>query len=180
MEVLECINTRRSVRRYTEEEISNEVLTEIVDAARMSPTWKNTQTLRYVIVKDKSVIEKIMNEGIMSHEGNTKTMSQCNALLVLTQINGRCGYERDGSFTTSKGAAWEMFDAGIATQTFCLAAHDKGVGTVIMGIFDDAKVGEIIGLEEGRTVAALVAMGYPKFIPDAVPRKETSELIKFI
>lgn len=72
-----------------------------------------------------------------------------------------------------------MFDAGIATQTFCLAAHAMGVGSVIMGIFDDAKVAEIIGLEENQTVAAVLAVGYPAFAPDVPPRKEVSKLLTF-
>ena len=70
-----------------------------------------------------------------------------------------------------------MFDAGIATQTFCLAAHDKGVGTVILGIFDDAKVGEIVGIPDGQTVAAVVAMGYPAFAPEMPPRKSVDDLL---
>lgn len=180
MEAIECIKTRRSVRRFTEEEVSNEVLQDIVDIARMAPTWKNTQTLRYVVVKDRAVIDKIKDDCVLGFEYNSKTIAGCNALVVLVQVNGRCGYERDGSFSTSKGAGWEMFDAGIATQTFCLAAHEKGVGSVILGIFDDAKVAEAIGLEEGKSVAALIPIGYPKFAPDATPRKEVADLLSFI
>jgi hypothetical protein len=62
----------------------------------------------------------------------------------MTCVTGRCGYERDGSFSTPKGDRWEMFDAGIAAQTFCLAAHEMGLGTVIMGVFDENKVNEVI------------------------------------
>ena len=180
MDALECIKTRRSVRRYTDEVISKETMNEIIDTAKMAPTWKNTQTLRYVVVSDRALIDKIKDECILSHEGNGKTLASCNTLVVLAQINGRCGYERDGSFTTSKGAGWEMFDAGIAAQTFCLAAHEKGYGTCIMGIFDDKKVAEAVPLPEGQTVAALISIGRPKFIPDPVPRKETAELVKYI
>ena len=46
--------------------------------------------------------------------------------------------------------------------------------------FDDAKVAEAIGLEEGKTVAALIPIGFPKFTPDATPRKETADLISYI
>ena len=95
-------------------------------------------------------------------------------------IQGRSGYERDGSFTTSKEDRWEMFDAGIATQTFCLAAHEKGIGSVIMGIFDEAKVGELINIEEGRKVAALVAVGYPAETPEAPKRKTVEDLVRFM
>ena len=95
-------------------------------------------------------------------------------------VHGRSGFERDGSYTTSKEDRWEVFDAGLATQTFCLAAHDKGVGAVILGIFDEAKVAEIIGIEEGQKVAALVAVGFADEEPAAPKRKSADELVKFM
>lgn len=180
MEAIECIKSRRSVRRFTDEVISDEILMEIVDIAKMAPSWKNTQTLRYVVVRDRAIIDKIKDECVMDFEYNAKTISGCQALVVLVQVTGRCGYERDGSFSTSKENGWEMFDAGIAASTFCLAAHEKGIGSVILGIFDEQKVASAIGLEEGKSVAALIPIGYPKFVPDAPPRKDTSDLISFI
>ena len=95
-------------------------------------------------------------------------------------VHGRSGFERDGSYTTSKEDRWEVFDAGLATQTFCLAAHDKGVGTVILGIFDENKVAEIAKVPEGQKVAALVAVGYADEDPAAPKRKSTEELVQFV
>lgn len=180
MNTIECIKTRRSVRRYTEDVVDKATLMEIIDIAKMAPTWKNTQTVRYVVVQDKDVITKIQNDCLLGFEHNAKTLSQCNTLVILTQKNGICGYERDGSFTTSKETGWEMFDAGIAAQTFCLAAHEKGIGSCILGIFDDKKVAEAIGLEDGKSVAALIPIGTPKFAPDETPRKDTEEYVSFI
>lgn len=179
METMNCIKTRRSCRKFTEEKLSHEVVEKIVAAAAYAPSWKNTQISRYSVIEDKALIEKIANEGVMGFEYNTKTISRCAALAVVSMVTGRCGYERDGSFSTSKGDRWQMFDAGIATQTFCLAAHDLGVGTVILGIFDEDKVAEIIGLPEGQQVAALVAMGYPAIEPEAPARKSVEELLSF-
>lgn len=179
MDVTECIKTRRSVRRYTDEIISHEIIEEIIDVARMAPTWKNTQTLRYLVVQDKAIIDRITEECMLGFEHNSKTLSKCNNLVVLLQINGRCGYEKNGSFSTSKGSGWEMFDAGIAAQTFCLAAHEKGIGSCIMGVFDDARIAEILDIPEGQTVAALIPVGIPKFNPDPTPRKEVAELVSY-
>ena len=95
-------------------------------------------------------------------------------------VEKRCGYERDGSFTTSKEDRWEMFDAGIASQTFCLAAHDAGIGTVILGIFDESKVAEAISLPEGEKVAALIVMGYPAQECEAPKRKEIADLVRYL
>lgn len=177
MEALECIKTRRSVRRFTEEPVSDNIVKEIVEAAAYAPTWKNTQTIRYISISDKNVIDRIAAEGTMGFEHNATILGKAHQIVLVTQVNGICGYEKDGSFTTSKGDAWEMFDAGIATQTFCLAANDKGVGTVILGVFDDKIVGEIADIPEGQTVAAIVALGYPKFTPDMPPRKSVDELL---
>ena len=180
MDAIECIKTRRSVRAYKEDAISRDTIREIIDIARMAPTWKNSQTLRYVVVDNKDVIKRIAEEATLGFEHNNGIISKCAALVVLTQINGRCGYEKDGSFTTSKGAGWEMFDAGVAAQTFCLTAHEKGIGSCILGIFDDKKVAEIIGLEDGKTVATLIPIGYPESAPNPTPRKEVDDLLSFI
>ena len=118
MELLEGLKTRRSVRRYTDELISHELFEEIIDTAKMAPTWKNTQTLRYILIQNEEIIKKICDDCLLGFEHNAKTLSKCKNLVVLTQVNGRCGYEKDGSFSTSKGTGWEMFDAGIAAMTF--------------------------------------------------------------
>ena len=100
--------------------------------------------------------------------------------MVVAYVEKRSGYERDGSFTTSKEDRWEMFDAGIATQTFCLAANEKGLGTCIMGIFDEAKIAEAINLPEGQRVGAVAALGYPAEEPQAPARKEVEQLVQFL
>ena len=72
-----------------------------------------------------------------------------------------------------------MFDTGIATQTLCLAAHEYGVGSVIMGIFDAEKVAELLHIPENEVVVALVSIGYPDEEPKAPRRKDVAELLTF-
>lgn len=180
MDALTCIETRRSIRKYQEKPIPHEVMEEIIKEASFAPSWKNSQVVRYVVVENPELKSKIANDAVLGFTYNTGTIEHAVALVVVTMIQGRSGYERDGSFTTSKEDRWEMFDAGIATQTFCLAAHEKGIGSVIMGIFDEAKVGELINIEEGRKVAALVAVGYPAETPEAPKRKTVEDLVRFM
>jgi nitroreductase len=72
-----------------------------------------------------------------------------------------------------------MFDAGIAAQTLCLAACNEGLGTVIMGIFDENEVASVIGLDSSQSVSALIAIGYPDEQPVMPKRKETIDLIEY-
>lgn len=180
METKECIKGRRSCRRFGEEKVDKDTLDSIVKLASYSPSWKNTQVVRYNVVENRSMLEAIAQDCILGFEYNAKTIRGCAALVVVSVVTGRCGYERDGSYTTSKGDRWEMFDAGIAAQTFCLAAHEAGVGSVIMGIFDDSKIANVIQLPKEQQVAALIAIGYPSMQPDMPPRKEVEQLVNYI
>lgn len=180
METLECINTRRSIRKFKADAVDHETIHSIVAAASMAPSWKNTQITRYNIVEDKDLLNEIAENGTLGFEHNRELIKGAPQLVVVSMIQKRCGYEKDGSFTTSKEDRWEMFDAGIASQTFCLAAHNLGVGTVILGIFDDEKVADAIHLPEGQTVAALIAMGYPDQECQAPKRKTVEELVRYL
>lgn len=180
MNLADCIKTRRSIRSYKEEQIPQEVVREVVDLARFAPSWKNTQIARYYVVQDAALKQHIAENCMMGFTFNTNTLTKAPALVVLAYVEKRCGYERDGSFSTSKEDRWEMFDAGIAAQTFCLAAHEKGLGTCIMGIFDEAKVAEAIKLPEGQKVGAVISIGYPADEPAAPARKEAEQLVQFL
>ena len=94
-------------------------------------------------------------------------------------MKGRSGFERDGSFSTDREAGWQYYDCGIAAQTFCLAAHDLGLGTVIMGVFDRKRLQEYLQVPEDQELMALIAVGYPDGGPLTARRKETSLLLSY-
>ena len=180
MELTKAIYERRSIRKYADAEITREEIEELIKSAQMAPSWKNTQITRYYVVENPDIKQEIADNCVLDFEFNQKTINRAPQLVVVGMVEKRCGYERDGSFSTSKEDHWEMYDAGIASQTFCLAAHDMGVGTVILGIFDEDKVAKAISLPEGQKVAALIAMGYPDQECEAPKRKTVEELVNYI
>lgn len=111
---------------------------------------------------------------------NGNIIKNAPVLIAVTVIKGRSGYERDGSFSTDRGDGWQMYDAGVASQTFCLAAHEAGLGTVIMGIFDRPVVSSLLQLPEDRELVALIPIGYADEEPVAPRRKPVDELISFL
>ena len=180
MNIENCIKERRSVRKFKEDAVPHELFEKVVETARFAPSWKNSQVPRYHIIENTDTKNKIADEAVLDFAFNTKTIKRCPSLVVLTAVTGISGYEEDGSFSTPKEDRWEVFDSGIACQTFCLAAHANGLGSVILGIFDENKVAEICGLPENEKVMALVAVGYPENPSGKVPpRKEVSELLSF-
>lgn len=76
---------------------------------------------------------------------------------------------------------WQSFDAGIAAQTSCLAAHALGVASVILGIFDENKIKSICNLPENQDVMALIAIGYPLETEKEAPKRlDVNEMLDFI
>ena len=180
MDVKECILGRRSIRKYSDKAVSDEIIREIVEEASYSPSWKHTQITRYIAVKDPAVKARIAKEGTTIWPGNGTIIDQAPVLVAVTVIKGRSGYERDGSFSTEREDRWQFFDAGIASQTFCLAAHEHGLGTVILGLFDIDTVKTILDIPEDRELVALIPLGYPAEEPAAPKRKEVSDLLNIV
>jgi len=176
MEALENIRTRRSIRKFTNEPVSHETLEKIVEAASYSPSWKNTQVVRYIAIEDPALKAKIATECTTGFTYNGGTMANAPMLIAVTVIKNRCGYEKDGSFTTNRGDSWQMFDAGVASQTFCLAAHEYGLGTVIMGIFDDT-LPSVLDIPETQELVNIICIGHPDESPEMPKRKSVSDLL---
>ena len=176
MEIIEGIQTRRSVRKFQDKAVPHDVLEQIIAAAAYAPSWKNTQISRYIAIEGREKIDKLAEQYAPF---NASTLSTAPLLIAQTCVTKRSGYERDGSFTTDRGAGWEMYDCGIAAQTFCLAAHEAGLGTVILGIFDLPALEKHLHVPEGQELVALIAVGYPDQEPAAPRRKTVSDLLTY-
>lgn len=179
MDAIAVIKERRSVRKFKNEKVDRETMKEIVDIARWAPSWVNYQIARYTLVDNEEMIKELANEGVNGFVYNIDTLKNAKGVAVLSFVKGKSG-TCDDEYITSKGNTWEVFDAGIACQTFCLAAHAKGVGTCIMGVIDEKSIAKIVNLPEEETVAALIVYGYEDG-EHAAPnrRKNVEEIMRF-
>ncbi len=178
MDAKDCILGRRSIRKFKTDAVSHELLNEIVELASYAPSWKHTQITRYIAVEG-ALKDKIASEGTSIYPGNGTIIANAPMLIAVTVIKNRSGFERDGSYSTPRKDTWQMYDAGVASQTFCLAAYEKGLGSVIMGLFDQDKVEALLGLPEDRELVALIPIGYPDESPAAPKRKSVEDLLSY-
>ncbi len=177
------ITERRSVRKYKDEKVDRETMREIVEISRWAPSWANYQIARYTLVDDKETIAKLANDGVKGFVYNMKTLTNAKGVAVLSFVMGKSGRlaPEKGDFESPNAHLWEAFDAGIACQTFCLAAHAKGVGTCIFGVIDEESIAKTVNLPEGETVAALIVYGYEDGShAKPTPRKDVAEILRFV
>ncbi len=181
MNVIKAIKERRSIRSYKDKRVDRETINEILEASRWAPSWANFQVARYTIVENEDIISRLADEGVSGFIYNINTLSSAHGVAVISYVKGKSGRLDESGYATSKGDVWEVFDAGIACQTFCLAAHAKGVGTCVMGVIDEERISEILGLPDGESVATMIVYGYERGDhPDPTPRKEVEEIARYI
>lgn len=178
MNTEECIKGRRSIRKFKEQSVDHALLEKVIENASYAPSWKHTQTVRYIAVEGE-LKNRIGKECTDAYPNNGLIIQNAPMVMAVTVIKGRCGYERDGSFTTHRGDTWQMFDAGAASEAFCLAAYEAGLGTVIMGIFDEEKIVGLLDIPDDRELIALIPIGYPDEEPAAPRRKPVSDLLSY-
>ncbi len=175
MELQQAIVERRSIRRFTDYYVTDDEITMILEAARMAPSWANTQPWEFIVVRDKTVIEKITDTYSPNNPARKCSMS-CTALIVVCAKKNLSGCKEGKQVTCLPN--WYMFDVGMAVQNLCLKAHELGLGTVVVGFLDHEKCNEILGVPSDTTVVVTIPVGKPEVSgKQGPPRKELAEFV---
>jgi len=178
MDALTLLKERRSVRVFSDKKVDRDIMKDLIKTATYAPSWANSQPVRYTIVEDPDLLRQIAEEGY-TFPGNSKVLQNAVGAVVLSYTNGKSGYSPDGKPASTKGDTWSMFDAGIAAQQFCLAAYEKGIGTVMQGLFDEQKIAKILDLPKEAIVAVVIPYGYETKHPVLRPRLSVDEVACF-
>lgn len=166
MEVFEAINKRRSIRKYLETQIPQEVLEKILHAGRLAPSAKNQQPWRFVVVTDKEVKEKLVPACV-----NQAMVGEAGAVIAIVGVNP--------TYVMRAGFPAQIIDTGIALSHMCLAATSEGLGTCIIGAFLPEEVKKVLEVPEEYQVVQLLVVGYPAEDPAPRPRLPLEEIVYY-
>ena len=164
MDVMEAIQTRRSVRSYLNKPVEEEILNQVLEAARLAPSANNRQEGRYVAVRDQDTRHLLS----IAAEGQG-FVAEAPAVIA-------CCAAESGHVMSCGQPAYTV-DLSIAVDHMTLAAVSLGLGTCWIGAFDEDRVREILGIPASVRVVALMALGYPKHATNPRPRKPFSEIV---
>jgi nitroreductase len=183
MDLFEAIKTRRSIRKYKPDPVSDEDIQKVLEAAHWAPSWANTQCWRFIVVRDPDIksqvagtLMKVQFSDDLLKNAATNAIKQAPVLIVACAQKGIAGYNRDGNPVTDKDD-WLLFDVALSIQNLTLAARALGMGTVIIGGFDADKTAEILDVPDGYTVVTMTPLGYPDHTGQAPPRKALTDII---
>ena len=172
----DIIRTRRSIRRFTEQQVGAETLAELFEAARFSPSWGNLQCWELVVVRAAEAKKKLA--GLLSAKNPASKCTETAPVLL-----GICGDPQKSGFykgvQVTRYQHWFLYDLGLISQTLCLKAWEQGLGTVIIGSFDHKAAEEVLRVPAGIELVALIALGYPDHDPPAPKRREVAEFVHY-
>ena len=160
MELDAVLRERRSMRKYQpDRKVSREQVEEILKAATLAPSWKNSQTARYYVVMSDDMLKKVKETCLPAF--NQTNSKDAPVLIVAAFVKNRSGYENDGTPSNELGNGWGCLD------------------TLDMGIRDAGKLRELLSIGEDQDVAAVIALGYGATDPQMPKRCTVREIARF-
>jgi len=175
-DLITIIKERRSIRNYSDEEVSDNTLRSLLEAVQWTPSWANTQCWEIVAVKNAE-IKELVQAAVPKSNPAYKSIVNAPVVLAICGKKGTSGYYKD--VVTTKFGDWFMFDLGLATQSLCLTAHAMGLGTVVVGLYEHDKVNAALNLPDGIDNVALIPLGYPAKTSKAPKRRDVDEFLRY-
>lgn len=163
MDVLTAIKGRRSIRKYSDRPVEEDVLGKVLEAGRLSPSANNKQSWKFIVVREKNKIARLAEATEQPFVGEAPViLVSCGTEPVSVMM---CGQHR---YTV---------DLSIATAYMILEAYEQGLGTCWLGRFDEKKVKEILEIPNEVRVVAVTPLGYPAETPQPRPRKDFESVV---
>ena len=172
---LELVQTRQSDRAYEAgKPIEREVLDRILEAGRLAPSACNGQPWHFTVVTEPALLHDVAKAT--SSIGLNRFVKDSAALILITleptNITSRLG-------CNIKDKDFPIMDLGIAASYITLAAEDEGVGSCILGWFDEKKIKELVGIPQNKRLMLIVSLGYTSKPKRKKVRKEFDKVVSY-
>lgn len=166
---------RESCRVYKEEKVPREVLTHLVDVARLSPSGCNAQPWHFIIIDEPEahakVVEAFDDNGLTGCPWGDKVP----AFIVICEEKAKL---MPGVAEHYGSQHFAQMDIGMAAMALCYEASSIGLGTCMIGTMNQEKLKISLGIPEDKTVRLIITVGYP--VNNGSPRKKVRKNLEDI
>lgn len=175
-ELLKLINFRQSDRAYLSTPIEEEKINRILEAGRLAPSACNAQPWKFIVINDQELKNKIADCTSNKVLGMNHFTKQAPIHIAII--------EERANFTSSagsliKGKHFPLIDIGIAAEHICLQATAEGLGSCMLGWFDETKVKKLLNIPKSKRVPLIITIGYPEKETREKRRKDLGEIVKY-
>ena len=174
MNIKEIIEKRQSNREYKPDTVESEKIMQCIEAAHLAPSACNAQAWKFVVVDEPALIKKMAEAA--NSMGMNKFVAQAPVIIavVLESANAASAI---GSKIKRKD--YTQIDLGIAVENICLQATDLGLGSCIVGWFNEREIRKILQIPSTKRVPLLVTLGYTEDEQRVKSRKKIESIYSF-
>lgn len=176
LDFLELAKKRYSCRDYLDKEVEREKIERCLEASRLAPSAVNAQPWKFIVVDDPELREKIARQTFDRAVSFNKFSLTAPVLVVVINENPTITSFL-GRFI--QGRDFSLIDIGIGASYFCLKATEEGLGTCILGWFNEKNVKKILKIPKGKAVSLILALGYPADQARSKNRKALEKIRKY-
>ena len=164
---LDLAARRQSVRGYLDVPVEREKALSCVEAARLAPSACNSQPWKFILA-DEPELKRGLAEATVSRGLPLNHFTVQAPVLAVLVLEGANLTAKVGS--ALKGKNLPLIDIGIAAEHFCLQAAALGLGTCMLGWFDERRVRTLLGIPAGKRPILIITLGYPAN-PAVLPKR---------
>ena len=175
-DMLEMVTSRQSDRKYLDKPVEKEKLDRIIEAARMSPSANNSQPWKFIVITEPDLLKKISEAASAKLLGMNSFVSQAPLQIIIVR-------EKE-DFKTKAAAIikerdYSLIDIGIASENICLQAEAEGLGSCMIGWFDEKAIKSHLGIPRSKRVELIITIGYSNNSQRAKKRKSPEQTVSF-
>ena len=171
MKFLDLVNKRQSVRKYLDKAVEREKIERCLETARLAPSANNSQPWSFIVIDDPKLKEAVARKTFDRVISFNRFSLQAPVLILLLSERPSF-FSRIGSAVKDK--QFSLIDIGITAEHLCLQAVEEGLGTCMLGWFNERGVKKLVNIPPQIRVELIITMGYP--ISDEIEPKERKEI----
>jgi nitroreductase len=158
LKFLDLVKNRQSVRKYTSDPVEKDKLERCLEAARLAPSASNSQPWTYIVVDDPQLREKVARHTFDPVLSFNRFVVEANVLVVIVLEKAKM-ITRLGAKV--KNREFPLIDIGIAAEHFCLQAAEDGMGTCMLGWFNESAIKKFLKIPNSKRIGLIITVGYP-------------------
>ncbi|MCX6334612.1 MAG: nitroreductase family protein [Bacteroidia bacterium] len=174
--MLEIISTRQSDRKYSDKPVEQDKLDRITEAGRISPSACNGQPWRFIVVTDQAILKKVADAASAKLLKMNTFLHQATAMIVVIREGSNITSQVGG---TVKAKDYSLIDIGIASENICLQAEAEGLGSCMVGWFDEVKVKKLLSVPRSKRIELIITLGYSEAEQRIKKRKLKKEVVSY-
>ncbi len=157
MNFIDLVNQRESVRKYSDKKIERDLISKCLEAARLAPSACNSQPWTFLVIDNKETVKELVKCSMSGVYSMNKFAEDAPVLIIVITEKSLYSARLGGLLRSTK---YSLIDIGIVCDHLTLQAAELGLGTCMIGWFNEKNLKKTLSLPKNKKIDLVISMGY--------------------